>query len=373
MDADVGAERSHSASGRRIVVAIVAAGAVLALVGLLMRGARGPGLPFKPGSIVLVTSEASRRGDDEPADPNVTRFSLAVAPSTELMANLGALFTGKMPRESGLVRDGDTLRRELPTLAEIVAAQGFETTAFVQLDPHGMERSGLARGFASVANVLGDRELAALAAEWLAGRRTAPSFLWLHARGGDAVDRLLALLHERGVDGHSVIVTAGPLAPAAGGRIGLTIRLPAPLLPRRVDPQPVSLVDVVASVTEAFGVLAPDGIGTPYLLHPDVREPPFVLSTRPLSGAFADADEVWLRTKGLEYADAPVSGGIEVDPALAADLRTLIAERFGYRFEEVERAELLRSQGVASGAAHAGDPLETRVPIARFGARPGGK
>src|SRR5215467_4938519 len=122
MDGGEEAARRREKSGRRIVVAIVAAGVGLGLVGLLMRGARGPSLPFKPGSLVIVTTTAPPEGEDDPA---ATRFEFAVAPSSELVANLGALMTGRMPRESGLVRAGDKLSAEVATLAEAAADQGF--------------------------------------------------------------------------------------------------------------------------------------------------------------------------------------------------------------------------------------------------------
>src|SRR5574342_756298 len=118
MDAGGEEARRRTTSGRRIVVAIVAAGAALGLAGLLMRGARGPGLPFKPGSLVIVTTTAAATGED---DAETTRFDFAVAPSSELVANLGALMTGRMPRESGLVRAGEKLSAGVATLAEVAA------------------------------------------------------------------------------------------------------------------------------------------------------------------------------------------------------------------------------------------------------------
>jgi len=366
--------RSTSRSGRWIVLAIVGLGAGMGLAGLLLREARGPSLPLKPGAIVVVTCEPAAKPAGlkypRPADPNRTTFSAAFAPSSEFVANLGSLWTGKMPRESGLVRNGDALRADLPTLAEIVTGQGFVAAAFVARDADELKKSGLARGFASVdaRPEASDAELAAKAAEWLVGRGTAPSLAWLHLRGEMAVDGFVARLHELHVDEHAVIVTAGPFASSAGGRVGLTLRLPVTLLPLRVDPQPVSLVDVVASLVEAFGVRAPDGIGTPYLMHPDVREPHFVLTTRPLSGAFADADELWLHTTKVEYVNAPVSGSPEPDTPLAKELRAVVEERFRYQFEEVDLAELLKSEAARSPPVvpvHSAASMPARIPIAR--------
>jgi hypothetical protein len=364
MDPQAETARRRTRSGRWIVLVIVVFGAGMGLAGLLLRAARGPSLPLKPGALVVVTCEtATRGGEDGAADPHWTRFSFAVAPSSELVANLGSLFTGKMPRESGLVREGDTLRGELPTLAEIAKEQGFAAAAFVALDADAEKRAGLSRGFSSVDARAGvpDAELAAKAAEWLLARGTAPSLAWLHVRSEDAVDGFVSRLHEHGVDEHAVVVTTGPLAPEAGGRIRLALRLPVALLPLRVDPEPVSLVDVFASVAEAFGIRAPDGIGTPFLLHPDVHGPHFVLSTRPLSGAFADADEVWLHASKVEYENAPRTGSREPDTPLAKELRGVVEDGFGYRFEEVELAALLP----ADPSRPAGPGAPSRVWIAR--------
>jgi len=397
--------RSTSRSGRWIVLAIVGLGAGMGLAGLLLREARGPSLPLKPGAIIVVTWESSTREQGvrvaRDSDSRITHFELAVAPSSELAANLGALFTGKMPRESGLVRAGDALRGELPTLAEIVAAQGFATAAFVAvgaLDGEALKRSGLAHGFATVVASAGtsDAELATKAAAWLAARGTAPSLAWLHWKTDAAIDGLLAQLRERAVDDHALVVAAGPLAGetsgttgarplARGGFTSLSLQLPVALLPLRVDPQVVSLVDVVASVAEAFGIRAPDGIGTPYLLHPDVREAHLVLATRPLAGAFADADEVWLYSNRATYVNAPARGESEtwregrpwsasgdggglhdLDGPNLEQARQVVAERFGYRFEEVELAELLKSEAARSPPPVVNaESMPARVPIAR--------
>jgi len=372
--------RSTSRSGRWIVLVIVVVGAGMGLAGLLLRAARGPGLPMKPGAFVVVTCEAAARataGASEIVDPRVTEFRFAVLPSSEFDADLGALFTGKMPRESGLVRDGDALRADLPTLAEIAAGQGFATAAFVALDAEELRRSGLARGFDRVVakRGAGDPELATEVAEWLVGRGTAPSFAWLHLPSDEAVTGLLARMHEQHVDDHAAVLVVGPLvwlpAPKDAdrlhwcGRTTMTLHLPAPLLPLRVDPQPVSLVDVVASLCEVFGVRAPDGIGTPWLLHPDARGPHFLLSTRPLSGAFADADEVWLHTSKVEYENAPLTGSPEPDTPLARELRTVVEDGFGYRFEEVELAALVPE----APPRPAGPGAPSRVWIARARSR----
>ena len=374
-------------SGRRIVVAIVAAGAALGLAGLLMRGARGPSLPFKPGSLVIVTTTAAPAGDD---DAETTRFDFAVAPSSELAANLGALLTGRMPRESGLVRAGEKLSAGVATLAEVAADQGFATAAFLAAgDGVDWKGAGLLRGFSAVEGA-GDAELATRAAAWLAARGTAPSFALLHFSGGTtaaAAERdFLDRLRLQNLLAHTTLVRVHSLA-LGGWHVPLTLRPPAPILETRVDDRPVSLVDVVPSVCELFGIRLPDGPGPPFLLDPHWRGPRYVLATSPLHGEFADADEVTLLFKGVAWLDLPTrrdpdeldaiirfegagrgERSVTHDPALSADLRKVVAELFGYRFEEVALGDLLRSQGIAPDAARTRVPLDTRVKIARSSA-----
>lgn len=380
--------RKRAASGRRIVVAIVAAGAALGLFGLLMRGARGPSLPFKPGSLVIVTTTAAPEGDDDPA---ATRFDFAVAPSSELVANLGALMTGRMPRESGLVRAGEKLSAGVATLAEAAADQGFATAAFVAAgDGVDWRGGGLLRGFKEVDEAR-DADLSTRAAVWLTARGTAPSFALLHLSGGAtaaAAERLfLDRLRERDLLGHTTLVRVHSLA-LGGWHVPLLLRPPAPILQKSVDERPVSLVDVVPSVCELFGIRLPDGPGPPFLLDPHWRGPRYVLSTAPLPGEFADADELTLCFRGVAWIDRPTRGEpdeldaivrfegakqverpVQHDPALSADLRKVVGELFGYRFEEVGLGDLLRSQGIESDAAHAKVPVDTRVQLARYGAK----
>jgi len=375
-------------SGKRIVVAIVAAGAALGLVGLMMRGARGPSLPFKPGSLVIVTTTAAPDGDDDPA---ATRFDFAIAPSSELAADLGALMTGRMPRESGLVRAGDRLSAGVATLAEAAADQGFATAAFVAAgDGVDWRGGGLLRGFKEV-DAAGDAELATRAADWLTARGTAPSFALLHLSGGApaaAAERgFVDRLRQRDLLGHTTLVRVHSLA-LGGWHVPLSLRPPAPILEKRVDERPVSLVDVVPSACELFGIRLPDGPGPPFLLDPNWRGPRYVLSTAPLKGEHADADELTLCLQGIAWIDRPTHGDsdeldaivrlegagrgerpVEHDPGLSADFRRVVGELFGYRFEEVSLGELLRSQGIEADAAHSKIPLETRVQLARYGAK----
>src|SRR5262249_31314477 len=128
--------------------------------------------------------------------------------------------------------------------------------------------------------------------------------------------------------------------------------------------------------------------GPPFLLDPHWRGPRYVLSTAPLKGEFADADELTLCLQGVAWLDRPTRADpdeldaivrfegaargerpVHHDPALSADFRKVVAELFGYRFEEIGLGELLRSQGIATDAAHARVPMDARVQLARYGAK----
>src|SRR6185295_14059123 len=264
-------------SGRWIVVAIVVVGIGMGLVGFLFRGVRRLSLPLKPGSIVVVTCEEAlqdRTTSEGPAvdsvfdasDVNATRFDFAIAPSSELAANLGALLTGRMPRENGLVRGaaaggGDSLRADVPTLAEIAGDQGFVSAAFssgaAQTSTAFAKASGLLRGFTKCVASPGssDDQSAAEAAKWLAERGTSPSLVWLHLSGAsrsaasqeplDTVREFISRLCEQGTLDHAAIVVVDGLRhDALGGRVRLSMRLPVALVPLRIDARPVSLIDV---------------------------------------------------------------------------------------------------------------------------------
>jgi arylsulfatase A-like enzyme len=74
------------------------------------------------------------------------RFELAFAPTPSTAPSHATLFTGTDVLRHGLLRNGETLREDLPTLAESLRAGGWHTAAFVSsfvLDA----RFGWARGF----------------------------------------------------------------------------------------------------------------------------------------------------------------------------------------------------------------------------------
>ena len=113
-------------------------------------------------------------------------FTACFAPAPVTLPSHATLLTGAFPERSGLRDNGfGRLAKGIPTLAEILAAQGYDTAAIVAA-PVLDHRYGLSRGFASYDDALGpivsrkatditDRALAKIRA-----RRKAPLFLWVH-------------------------------------------------------------------------------------------------------------------------------------------------------------------------------------------------
>jgi arylsulfatase A-like enzyme len=191
-----------------------AAAAIAALaVGL---GAAGCGSAAAPEAVVLIVIDAARAdhlgayGYARPTSPNIDSrvaagllFERAYTTSPWTLPAFGSLLTGRLPtgHAAGFEAEGDlaggpsevaaarrfrTLDPRLPTLAEILAARGFATGAFVT-NPFLHPRFGLARGFTDYdhyessntevrrADVVTDLSLA-----WIDEHAGGPFFLLVH-------------------------------------------------------------------------------------------------------------------------------------------------------------------------------------------------
>jgi len=126
-----------------------------------------------------------------------TVFESAYAPSPLTDPSLASTLTGLHPMRHGVRHAGRRLGPELPTLAELLKAQGYQTGAFVSRAAL-IEDGHLGRGF-DVANFVGGEHSPAhpahrraerwqrrapsvtdAALAWLRERGDAPFFLWLH-------------------------------------------------------------------------------------------------------------------------------------------------------------------------------------------------
>ena len=147
-------------------------------------------------SVLLVTIDTLRpdymgmNGYDRPTTPFLDAlvargfyFEQAVSPIARTTPALGSLLTGAYPHRTGIRKLTDVLDPEITTLAELLAARGYQTLAVVANQLVGPER-GLARGFGSYDHG-GHSQVASLTTD-TALRRVAtlstdePFFLWVH-------------------------------------------------------------------------------------------------------------------------------------------------------------------------------------------------
>jgi choline-sulfatase len=171
--------------------------AVLAPGLLALAGAAGCREPPPPASLVLVTIDTLRAdavgvyGAATRATPVLDRlaaegmlFADAVAPMPLTRPSHFTIFTGRYPREHGVVNNQLELPEEELTLAEVFQGAGYRTAGFSGVkifEP----ASGVAQGFADYAASASRQDTAAQVVEravaWLEG--VAPEeryFLWVH-------------------------------------------------------------------------------------------------------------------------------------------------------------------------------------------------
>ncbi|MDX2161646.1 MAG: sulfatase [bacterium] len=111
-------------------------------------------------NLLLIILDTLRRdrlsiyGNARPTSPHFDAFAAdhalferAVAPAQWTIPAHGSLFTGLYPGAHGLTQANGTLNGLNPTLAEILAASGYHTTAFCNNPLVGVLDNGLQRGF----------------------------------------------------------------------------------------------------------------------------------------------------------------------------------------------------------------------------------
>jgi arylsulfatase A-like enzyme len=152
---------------RRTVILL--AGAVLTIM-LATKGGRAwsehraaaalPPAPVGARNVLLIVWDTVRaenlslNGYERPTSPNLerlaghgVRFDLAFSTSSWTLPSHASLFTGRWPHELG-VDWKSPLRDDVPTLAEYLAAHGYDTAGFAANLDYCNRESGLARGFA---------------------------------------------------------------------------------------------------------------------------------------------------------------------------------------------------------------------------------
>lgn len=174
-----------------------------ALLTLLACGGRAPERP----DVLLLTIDTLRAdhlgayGYARPTSPAIDAlaaegalFEVAYAPMGTTCPSHATLFTSRHPLAHGVVRNGLPLLEEETTLAEVMAANGYATAAFVSSYPVS-HRLGFAQGFEHYDDDF-ERAMPIGGREWWAGRRVEGNF----ERGGgetaDAVSAWLALRRD---------------------------------------------------------------------------------------------------------------------------------------------------------------------------------
>jgi arylsulfatase A-like enzyme len=165
--------------------------AVLLAVAELATGCGPAAPPPAPYPLILLSLDTTRRdhlpfyGYEKDTAPRMAAlaergivFDDALSVHTNTAPAHASMFTGLYPMQHGIERNGLRLRPDVPTLAEILAAHGYATGAFVSgwtLTRH----TGLDRGFELYDQALGEER-----------RRDADATLaaalpWLEARAGE--------------------------------------------------------------------------------------------------------------------------------------------------------------------------------------------
>jgi arylsulfatase A-like enzyme len=111
-------------------------------------------------------------------------FANAITPIPTTAPAHASILTGMHPSRHGLLTNGWKLEREAVTVAEILAANGYATQAFVSVK-HLAAKRGFAQGFQGFNDELERRyllpaaEATRRALDWLDATET-PFFLWIH-------------------------------------------------------------------------------------------------------------------------------------------------------------------------------------------------
>jgi arylsulfatase A-like enzyme len=148
--------RVHAAAAGRAA----ALGLALSALGAAACGRPPEPAPAPPDRLLLISLDTVRRdrlvpyGYPRPTTPELDRFAAsaavfddAIAQSTNTAPSHASMLTGLYLHQHGLDQNGRLLPPGPPTLAEILAAAGWRTGAFVAGAPMRVAVSGLDRGF----------------------------------------------------------------------------------------------------------------------------------------------------------------------------------------------------------------------------------
>jgi arylsulfatase A-like enzyme len=208
----------------------------------------------RPPDVILIAVDTLRAdrlgcyGYGEGTSPNIDRFAAdalvfenALSHGSDTLLSCAALVSGYLPHETRII-GRDDLPLEVPTLAETLQSQGYETAAvisnYVLRDGQGFEQ-----GFETYDSEMGQHELTRgfperlaefttdRAIEILAEERDRPLFLWVHYQDphGPYTPPEMFVRAEAGGGGRAL-----PLNPDVSGRGGIPVYQQ---LENRVDPR----------------------------------------------------------------------------------------------------------------------------------------
>jgi choline-sulfatase len=316
-----------------------------------------------------------------------------------------SLFTGLLPTTHGVRDNADApLAPSQVTLAEILAARGYRTGAFVGSVVLGSDR-GLAQGFETYGDVAaisrgperGQRrgdEVVDEAVRWLDAERRQPFLLWIHlydphlpytppapydaspdpyvgeiAFADAQIGVVLKTLKRLGLSGRTVVVVAGDHGESLGEhgeddhgiflyesvlRVPLIVRAPG-LAPRRVG-DVVRLIDIMPTALALLGVdaLPAHGVDLGPLMRGERRDlEAYAESTYP--ERFGWSPLFALRERRFKYIEAPRAElyDLAVDPF---ETRNIVGERPELAAAMRGRLEALR--GLDLPGSRAGAPID---------------
>ena len=407
-----------------LLVAVIGVGL---LTWILVRGREVP-QPTARANVVLITIDTLRadrigRGltpnIDAVAQRGVRFLNARTTAPLTLPAHV-TMMTGMTPPQHGVRQNGVVFKPQAPTLARVLRDEGYQTAAFVGayvLD----RRFGLADGFDHYddrvprnpdlgAQLEAERPGAAVADAALAWLTTAqePFFAWVHfydphapytppaeflaKAGGNAYDgevayadvqaaRVLQALRQRGLDQRSVVAIAGDHGEGLGehgeqthGMLAYdsTLRVPLLLAAPGTSPasvrDPVSLVDLAATLLRAAGVLPPDEMSRRDLLSRPTRDGDvYAESEYPRTAGWHPVAALAEKRWKLILSSEPELYDLQSDPQetrnVAASM-TSVVDGMSKRIRELSRpsrpaastipadaAERLRALGYVSGGS----------------------
>src|SRR5271157_4785903 len=205
-------------------------------------------------NLVLITLDSARAdhmgflGAKGALTPNLNHlagesivFEHAYAQAPGTVVSHAAILSGSYPQSTGLSEIGGTLTPSLPSLPDLLKAQGYRTAAFVgsiELDPVNGQAQGFDRGFQTydagfrpvipgdarpAVTVRSGAEVVARAISWLSHNAQGPFFLWVHINDAStahasynsaitatdsAVGKLVTALKQQKVDATTAVIVA---------------------------------------------------------------------------------------------------------------------------------------------------------------------